>query len=97
MKYIVKTFLIGTIIGLASTANAACFAEYKAKRDNPLRLHYGIAQISSGGCPAAATAQSQLQSRLANGGWVLLQLQSLSTATPTAQMKGDAGEFYLRY
>jgi hypothetical protein len=28
------------VIALSTAANAACYADYKAKRDNPLQLHY---------------------------------------------------------
>ena len=41
---------------LALPAQAAgCYADYKAKQDNPLRLHYGVAQIS-GACDRDSAA-----------------------------------------
>ncbi len=33
---------------LAGPAAAECYADYKAKRDEPLQLHYGVAQVGFG-------------------------------------------------
>ena len=41
----------------APMAEAACYADYKAKQDAPLRLHYGVIQLPDSACapgPAAA-------------------------------------------
>jgi len=32
---------------MALPAQAECYADYKAKQDDPLRLHYGVAQVSA--------------------------------------------------
>ena len=39
--------LTALTLALAGPAQAACFADYTAKQDAPLRLHYGVAQISN--------------------------------------------------
>jgi len=39
-------YLSVTLMALAGNAQAACYADYKAKRDDPLRLHYGVAEIT---------------------------------------------------
>ncbi|MGI3170177.1 hypothetical protein ACRARG_13585 [Pseudooceanicola sp. C21-150M6] len=57
-----------------AVAQAACVAEFKAKQDNPLRLHYGSQQVSS--CDPAAAAQ-ELRAILAQKGWTLLKIVSL--------------------
>lgn len=60
----------------AGSADAACYAEYKAKRDNPFELHYDVAQIS-GPC-TIASARAQLAGLLAAQGLTLLKVLSVS-------------------
>ena len=61
---------------LASPASAACVAEYKAKRDNPLELFYDTATIS-GEC-TIVSARAELQGKLAADGITLLKVLSVS-------------------
>ena len=35
---------------IAGAANAECYADYKAKQDDPLRLHYGVAAVLDDNC-----------------------------------------------
>ncbi len=60
---------------IAAPASAACIAEYKAKRDNPLELFYGTAQI--GGPCNLAQARAQLRGQLASQGLTLLKVLSV--------------------
>ena len=84
------------MIGAAWPASAAgCYADYKAKRDNPLRLHYGVAQIN-GACNAGA-AKAELAPRLAAQGWTLLNILSVFGEEGLAQRKDSAGPNYLRF
>lgn len=76
-------------------AQAACFADYKASKDKPLRLHYGVAQIS-GPCSIDA-AWSQLQRRLAADGWTLQRVLSVFDERGLDERKSSAGRYYLRY
>ncbi len=61
---------------IAAPANAACVAEYKAKRDNPLELFYATATIK-GTCTVAA-ARAQLARQLGAEGLTLLKVLSVS-------------------
>ena len=75
-----KKLIISTVVTLAVTfgaqaANAACYAEYKAKRDNPLELFYDVAQVG-GKCTIAAATQS-LKKKLAKQGLTLLKVLSV--------------------
>ena len=79
----------------AGMAQAACYADYKAKQDNPLRLHYGVAEIR-GECSAAAAAR-ELRSRLSRDNWELLNVMSVFEDEGLARRRGEAGEYYLRY
>jgi len=74
---------------------ANCYADYKAKQDNPLRLHYGVAEVS-GAC-TATNASAQLQERLAAQGWILLNVVSVFDDAGLAQRKDSAGPNYLRF
>lgn len=81
---------------LAGPASAECYADYKAKKDNPLQLHYGVAQVSDGNCSKGA-AQGELAPRLAAGGWTLLNILSTFGPEGLAERKASAGAYFLRY
>ncbi|MBM7065994.1 hypothetical protein IU397_00155 [Actibacterium sp. 188UL27-1] len=86
--------LLGAIL-LAGPAHAACYADYKAKRDNPLRLHYGVIQLS-GQCSARAAA-NEIARRIAGEGWTLLNVLSVFDDAGLQERRQSAGSFYLRY
>ena len=96
MKHI-STFLCASVLAaLSGPALAAdCFADYKAKQDDPLRLHYGVAQISQPCTPEAAS--TELAERLDAQGWTLLNIVSVFGADGLAQRKDSAGSNYLRF
>ncbi|MDX5401486.1 MAG: hypothetical protein LPK02_03875 [Rhodobacterales bacterium] len=84
------------LISLASTASAAdCFADYKAKRDNPLRLHYGVVQVA-GPCNAA-DARAEIAARLERNGWTLLNVVSVFDSSGLEERQRSAGQYYLRF
>jgi len=95
-----KQFILygAVVIGLAlaGPASAAdCFADYKAKQDNPLRLHYGVMQL--GGPCARGPARSEVAARLARSGWTLLNVVSVFGPDGLAERRGSAGSYYLRF
>ena len=79
----------------ATAAQAACYADYKAKRDDPLRLHYGVAEIR-GAC-STAQAEAELDRRLARDDWKLLSVEGVFDDAGLGERRESAGEFYLRY
>ena len=81
---------------LAGPAAAECYADYKAKRDEPLQLHYGVAQVSDANCSPGA-AEGELAPRLAGDGWTLLTVLSTFGPEGLEERKASAGEFFLRY
>lgn len=81
---------------LAGPAAAECYADYKAKKDNPLQLHYGVAQVSDGNC-APGKAAAELKPRLAADGWTLLNVLSTFGPEGLAERKANAGAWFLRY
>jgi hypothetical protein len=76
-------------------AQAACYADYKAKQDDPLRLHYGVTEVR-GDC-SLRSAESQLRDRLASDGWQLLNVLGVFDDAGLDERKDSAGEFFLRY
>lgn len=62
-------------LGSPSMAQAACVAEYKAKRDTPFELYYDVAPIS-GPC-TKSNARAQLKAQLAQNGLILLKVVSV--------------------
>ena len=66
--------LMALMLG-AQAANAACIVEYKAKRDNPLKLFHEVAQVN-GDCNIAAVTQ-KLDKQLKKKGLTLLKVLSV--------------------
>jgi hypothetical protein len=90
-----RTLYIMAFLFAALPAQAACFADYKAKQDNPLRLHYGVMEIR-GAC-APGPAAREIADRIARQGWALLNVVSVFGEEGLAQRKDSAGQFYLRF
>lgn len=96
MKQILVSLVATLVIGLSvGTANAACYADYKAKRNNPLKLHYGVMQLN-GSCSKQA-AQGEVRQRLNASGWILLGVLSVFDESGLNQRKDSAGNFFLRF
>ncbi|MEH7827744.1 hypothetical protein [Gemmobacter denitrificans] len=79
---------------LALPAQAECYADYKAKQDDPLRLHYGVAQVSS--CDRRG-AQAELGPRLQAAGWQLLNVLSTFGPEGLNERQSSAGDYFLRF
>lgn len=92
LRYLAFAAMLSTAPALAQ---AACYADYKASKDNPLRLHYGVAQIS-GEC-STLNARAQLERRLTAAGWTLQRVLSVFDESGLNERKSSAGRYYLRY
>lgn len=84
-------------ISLAGPGFAACFADYKAKRDNPLRLHYGVIELSDAACDDPGRARTETAARLAAERWDLLTVMSTFGRDGLTQRETNAAKFFLRY
>jgi hypothetical protein len=93
---ILRLFAVLLALLLASQAQAACYADYRAKMDNPLRLHYGVIEVPDDAC-SVADAEPVIADRIATGGWVLLQVVSVFDESGLAARRADARDFYLRF
>ncbi|MBT8414317.1 MAG: hypothetical protein KJO30_08305 [Boseongicola sp.] len=98
MKNSVISLLSGCLVAMsASGASAACYADYKAKKENPLRLHYGVVEVTAQPCQMSREVARAVAQRVAAGGWELLQVESVFDETGLEAKKRDAGEYYLRF
>lgn len=80
----------------AAPASAACFADYKAKRERPLQLHYGVIEIPARACDPGAAAEVVAR-RIGRDGWQLLAIVSVFDDSGLDQRRESAGAFFLRY
>ena len=72
MKRIV-IYLCAGLVSLSATqaAYADCFADYKAKQESPLRLHYGVIEVDVQPCRMSPAVSDTVARRVAAGGWML--------------------------
>lgn len=82
---------------LAAPGHAACYADYKAKQENPLKLHYGVIQVDISPCAMSDSVRSTVAKRLNAAGWKLLQVQSIFDDSGLGKRKKDAGQYFLRF
>lgn len=91
----IRVVLISLLMAAPVSLQAACYADYKAKRDDPLRLHYGVAEITGACTPQDAAAE--LAPRLAAEDWQLLSVEGVFDEAGLEERRDNAGENYLRY
>lgn len=98
MRHSLLPALIAATLALAAgVAEAACYADYKAKRDGPLQLHYGVIELPDAACASTAAAAEETRRRISGAGWELLNIVSLFGADGLDQRRESAGQFYLRF
>jgi hypothetical protein len=85
-------YAAAALVCLALPAQAACYVDYKAKMDDPLRLHYGVAEVACG-----TDAASDLTARLAANGWTLLTIMSSFDETGLQERRDSAASYFLRF
>lgn len=93
-----RAFLIALALSLAALpASAACYADYKAKQDDPLRLQYGVIQLSDAACNDKGRAAAEIAGRIGGDGWQLLNVMSVFGDDGLQSRKDRAGPYFLRY
>jgi hypothetical protein len=90
-------FAFAALLCLGAPLHAACYADYKASRDNPLKLHYGVIKIDTDPCAMSGKVKKLVAKRLNSSGWKLLKVQSVFDDSGLRQRKKDAGKFFLRF
>jgi hypothetical protein len=94
MKRLIQATALALV--LAGPAAAECYADFQFKRDDPIALRYGVAQVADANCSINAAA-AELGPKLASDGWTLLQILSTFGPEGLAERKASAGEWFLRY
>ena len=92
----VRALLIAALLLAAPAARATCYADYKASRDKPLRLHYGTMKVAEDSCSVKG-AEGEVARRLRDAGWNLLTVVSVFGPEGLEARARDAGEFHLRF
>jgi hypothetical protein len=87
--------LVLLLAPLGALAQDACYADYKASRERPLELQYGVAEIY-GEC-TVREAERELEPRLAADDWQLLEVMDTFDEGGLEERRESAGEYYLRY
>lgn len=95
MQSLTKPLAIALMIAFAQPAAAECFADYKASKDNPLRLHYGVMELRD--CGDGASTERAVKDRLREAGWKLLNVMSVFGREGLDERRQSAGDFFLRY
>ncbi len=97
MRRPIRILVTAALLSLmAGQAAAACYADYRARTENPLRLHYGVIELPDSACSVAA-AQPVIARRIAADGWQLLQVISVFDEGGLDARRSDAGAYFLRY
>lgn len=86
---------LGLSLTAAPARAAECYADYKAKQESPLKLHYGVMALR-GACSKESATQ-EVAARLGQNGWTLLTILSVFDAADLEKRKANAGPYYLRF
>ena len=83
----------------AQSVSAACYTDYKAKMDQPLRLHYGVMKLYESDCKEESQRdmENRVLIRLKIAGWQLLGVLETFDDSGLAKRKESAGQYYLRF
>lgn len=97
MKHMILIPALAMALVMAAPASAACYADYKAKRDNPLKLHYGVVELPDRACGSVGDASPIIARKLDKEGWTLLNVLGLFGPEGLESRKDSAGKFFLRF
>ncbi|WP_333827682.1 hypothetical protein [Pararhodobacter sp.] len=89
--------ILAATLLLALPASAQCYADYRAQQSNPVRFHYGVAEVPASACGDAQAAASSLRPRLQQHGWILVDVLSTFGPEGLPSRRERAGQFHLRF
>lgn len=95
----IKTLFAAALVASLSAVSpvqAACYADYKAKQDNPLRLHYGVIKVPDRACSKGGAARV-ISRRIGRDGWTLLNVLGVFDENGLSERQSSAGQYFLRY
>ncbi|MGY6549334.1 MAG: hypothetical protein ACXIU7_10050 [Roseinatronobacter sp.] len=96
MTHALRLLSLLTGLALATQASAQCYADFKAKQDNPLRLQYGIIELPAAACLSLEDAAHHAAPVIAGSGWTLLQIESIFDAQDFQRRSENAGVIHRR-
>ncbi len=96
MKSALALITLAASLAVLTPAAAQCFADYKAKQDNPLRLQYGLIALPAEACVSHDAAARYAAPVIARTGWTLLQIESILDETEFQRRRAQAGAVHLR-
>ena len=92
-----RSVCLALVLSLAALpVAAACYADYKAKRGDPLQLHYGVIELGDADCSSTDAAAATIAARLGDG-WQLLQVVGTFGSEGLDKRRASAGDYFLRY
>jgi hypothetical protein len=94
-KFIKITVVFCFTIVFSQAQATQCFVLYKAKKDNPLKLHLGLMQINE--TCTMKNIDTKINNRLNSYGWTLLQIVTATENVKIEKMKRDLGDYFLKY
>jgi len=97
MKTTAHMIALAIALALTAPANAACYADYKAKKTSPLQLHYGVVEIPDGICSNQKAIRKNISKRISVGEWNLLNVMSVFGPEGLSGRQASAGNYYLKY
>lgn len=97
MKQILFPLAVVALAAASAPATAGCFAGYKAKQDEPLKLHYGVIELTADTCPSPEGAWDEVAARLRSAGWTLLDVVDVFLEDGLEDRRQNAGANFLRY
>lgn len=98
----INSHILFTLLFICLTSqsvSAACYTDYKAKMDQPLRLHYGVMKLYESGCKEESQSdmENRVSIRLRIAGWQLLGVLATFDDSGLVKRKESAGQYYLRF
>ena len=105
LKMVVKKIVFASsVVGIyflviSQIASAACYTDYKAKKNQPLKLHYGVMKLYENDCmdESQRDRDNRVALRLRIAGWQLLGVLTAFDDSGLEQRKESAGQYYLRF
>jgi hypothetical protein len=88
---------LGGGLCLAAPAAAQCFADFRARRDAPYALIYGVIELPPAACTGREAAAAEIARRIGRAGFTLLDVRSLFGPEGLEARRDDAGDFFLNF
>ena len=95
LKLLKVSLILSFSFFFTSVYAGECFVLYKAKKDNPLKLHLGLMQVNK---PCSGKSlEIVVSNRLNPSGWLLLKIVNTIESVETEKMKSELGDYFLKY